>query len=116
MTTYKAIVVHPTDEPRVIELENGNDLGELQTLVGGYIDCVYSEDRRITFFVNDEGRIEGLPLNHLATGAWWNFNTTIPRVPDAQIVGTVVITGPADEDGESTSVGDEVREYFGLKS
>jgi hypothetical protein len=41
-------------------------LAELQALVGGYIEMVFLNDGRI-MVVNEEGKIDGLPVNVRAT-------------------------------------------------
>ncbi len=55
----------------------------LQDLVGGYIEVVYGycgpdgadhDDPRITFCVNEEGKIHNLPVNRLATELWWHYD------------------------------------------
>ena len=42
-------------------------LKELQKYVGGYIEIVPTQAQRIVFVVNEEGRINGLPLNNTAS-------------------------------------------------
>lgn len=51
-----------------VEPKNGKDfsLKELQSIVGGYIDIVYLKSGNI-LVVNDEGAINGMPLNKKAT-------------------------------------------------
>ena len=47
---------------------NGTDfqLDELQEFVGGYIEIVYLDNGQM-MVVNEEGKLEGLPYNPLAT-------------------------------------------------
>ncbi|MBI4339657.1 MAG: DUF3846 domain-containing protein [Chloroflexi bacterium] len=42
-------------------------LKELQAAVGGSIEIAYPPDKRFLIVVNEEGKLEGLPLNRLAT-------------------------------------------------
>lgn len=67
--------------------ENGSDftLEELQGYVGGYIELVYLRDGRI-MVVNEEGKIEGLPPNQIATEIYGN--------PNDYVVGNVLVTDP----------------------
>ena len=55
----------------------------MQGLVGGYIEATHGyrnsdghdEDApRITFYLNEEGKIHQLPENGLATALWWHYN------------------------------------------
>ena len=64
--------------------------------VGGIFDCVtvVISDEYADCWVNDEGLLIGLPLNRFATAA----NS------GRRLVGTAVITGIADREGNVTSV------------
>lgn len=46
------------------EKEIGNDLDSMQAEVGGYVEIIYPfEDEDIGLVLNEEGKINGLPLN-----------------------------------------------------
>ena len=49
--------------------QNGTDysLEELQAIVGGYIECLWSVDGKETMVLNEEGKLEGLDCNDKAT-------------------------------------------------
>lgn len=53
--------IDPNKVPSRVEL--GNDLCSLQGAVGGYIEEVYPFDDPVALVVNDEGKLNGLPLN-----------------------------------------------------
>lgn len=53
--------VDPNKAPSRVELEN--DLCSLQEAVGGYIEAVYPFDDPVALVVNDEGKLNSLPLN-----------------------------------------------------
>lgn len=105
-------VVIPVEGPCTIE-EVG-DLRWYQEKLGGYIEAVTIRtiltdsgmtDVNCTVFVNEEGKLHGLPTNHRATdlcaveiGGW---------IRDV-IVGAAVVTGPADYEGETTSCPNDV--------
>lgn len=78
----------------VVETEpkNGTDysLEELQGIVDGYIECIGSPDRKRVMVLNEEGKLNALPYNHLATEIFnkWGF-------PNDYIVGDVLV---ADSD------------------
>jgi len=60
------------------QLPNG-DLETLQEAVGGYIEAVTITDNMV-MYVNEEGLLQGLPLNVMATG-----------MSGRHIVGNVVV-------------------------
>jgi hypothetical protein len=68
---------------------------QLSTAVGGYIQHVPLSDG-LTIWVNEEGKLSGLPINLIATRVW----ETHFGVTDI-IVGDCVFTGGIAEDGES---------------
>lgn len=63
-----ARIYYANGESKVVEPKNGNDfqLEELQAIVGGYIECLNLNDGRL-LVCNEEGKLEGLPLNDAAT-------------------------------------------------
>lgn len=56
-----AIVVDFERKPKVVQIKKG--LEPLQKAVGGNIDVIYPFADEVGLVVNDEGKIEGLPLN-----------------------------------------------------
>ena len=60
----KVLIVEPLKTP--YEREIGNDLKSMQEVVGGYIEAIYPfEDEEIALICNEEGKLNGLPLNHV---------------------------------------------------
>ena len=58
----KGLLVEPYKLPKEIEIEN--TLENLQSLVSGYIECVYlPKDNDVILICNDEGKINNMPLN-----------------------------------------------------
>lgn len=57
----KVLVVEPEKEPYVKEISSG--LSSLQKEVGGYIEAVYPFEDPVAIICNEEGKLEGLPLN-----------------------------------------------------
>ena len=55
------LYVKPGEKPKHIEIEN--DLEALQRAVGGYIEAVYPYEDPVALIVNEEGKLNGLPLN-----------------------------------------------------
>ncbi len=59
--TRKVLLVEPEKKPRVVEIDD--TLEALQELVGGYIEPIYPFDDEVALICNEEGKINGLPLN-----------------------------------------------------
>ena len=57
----KVLVVEPEKEPYVKEINSG--LSSLQKEVGGFIEAVYPFEDPVAIICNEEGKLEGLPLN-----------------------------------------------------
>lgn len=82
------------------------DLSALQGLVGGYLEAI-SFDRTLgAVYINEEGKLRGLPYN--AVGDLF-VTTALDRVGRTliggdMIVGPIVVVGPPDSEGDETSV------------
>ena len=59
--TMTVLLVEPEKYPRPVEI--GTELSDLQEAVGGYIEVVYPFDEPVGLIMNEEGKLEGLPLN-----------------------------------------------------
>ena len=55
------LLVEPEKYPHPVEI--GTDLEDLQKAVGGYIEVTYPFDENVGIVMNEEGKLEGLPLN-----------------------------------------------------
>ena len=64
----ESVIYHPDMKTEQVKPENGKyfKLEELQSIVGGYIECLYLKDN-MTMVVNEEGKLDGLPFNNMAT-------------------------------------------------
>ena len=60
-------------------------------VVGGYVEQVSSEDQRISFWLNENGLAEDLPVNELATQLWWATNSFMAGRD--VLCGAVIVTG-----------------------
>jgi len=86
-----------------ITIDNG--CRPLQELVGGWIEAIYSGDPTITLWGNDEAKLIGMEPNAVATAVWW---LTTPEARGQDIIcGPVVITGGADDEGDTLSLPEE---------
>jgi hypothetical protein len=77
----------------------------LQAVVGGAVEAVASRSGNSTLWAHEEAKIIGLPVNPLGTYLLWLLNPAF-RGHDF-LAGTVLVTGGADADGHTLSVGPE---------
>lgn len=114
----KTVAIIPADEAEPIrfdEVEGRIDLDYLQKQVGGYIEAV-GIDRMaplppFSMYLNEEGKLEGLPLNRRATLL---ARGTIGR--NDYIAGTAVLCGPVDDDGYDTGLTAGQIQYLEFRS
>jgi Domain of unknown function (DUF3846) len=83
-----------------VEIHDGiPTLEQMQATVGGYIEAVEIGDA--IMWVNEEGKLSGLTPNNIATDlaepGRWIFEGDY-------IAGDVLLTGLADDDGETTGL------------
>ena len=65
MSKINVIYVEPGEMARTIEMED--ELAEMQKLVGGYIEEYMPFEDDVAIICNDEGKMNGLPLNRAVT-------------------------------------------------
>jgi hypothetical protein len=112
MDTKQVIVITPEHEVSVQQMPIAKEYDFLNTAVAGWIQAVeLSEDLEgITLWVNEEGKMNGLPYNQKATYLWeksYGFTDVI--------VGTAVLTGGTDDEGETLPLTDvQVAEILAL--
>ena len=99
------LIVEPFELP--YEKEIPNTLEAKQEIVGGYIECTsLLDDDSVSIICNEEGKINGLPLNRY--------------IGHDIIAGTFIIAGDDYENGEFKSLTDEqikkYKERFGKES
>ena len=86
--TMTVLLVEPNQHPRPVEI--GTELEDLQEAVGGYIEVVYPFDEPVGLVMNEEGKLDGLPLNR----ALRDDNGEIYDV----VAGSFLVVGLTDED------------------
>lgn len=79
----------------------------LSNAVGGMIEAV-TLPSGITLWVNEEGKLNGLPVNKVAT----NLMTRAFGQQFDILVGNVIVTGGADDEGETLGLTDEQLEML----
>lgn len=76
-----------------------------QRMVGGLIEALATiESDRATVFINEEGKIEGLP----PTAVWTEPDGTVLDI----LRGPLVLLGPVNDDGNTTGLTDEALAYI----
>ena len=100
MFTYAIIYADGTDS--VFMSESAPDYDTLNKAVGGWLEGVALVG--VTAYVNEEGKLMGLPVNALATRLAHRDEATYPS---DTINGDMIVLGPLDDEGESTSLSDE---------
>lgn len=98
----KGLIIKTDNTHEVVEFEVGNSYNTLRDAVGGYIECV-SINNEMDIWLNEEGKLNGLDLNIIATA----FYQMRYKTSDF-IVGNVIITGGADEEGDTLGLSDEL--------
>ena len=95
----RVLVVEPRQAPYMKEISSG--LASLQKEVGGYIEAVYPFEEPCALICNEEGKLNGLPLNRAL------------RDEDGQIydiiAGKFLVVGLGEENFESLSEEDARR-------
>lgn len=99
------VIVIPADLATPVTRTRLDRLEDFQQVVGGPIEPVDLPAGAATLFVNEEGLPRHLRLNLRALFLWWYWQ---PHAWDAALVGDAILTGPPDEDGNTTSL-DAVR-------
>lgn len=90
----KYTLIKSNGEESIVQAKKGNkmDYKELQAYVKGTFDIVGLKDRRI-MYVNDNGKLNALPINHKASDLFIERYPLIeyPENNDQTIVGDVLI-------------------------
>jgi hypothetical protein len=98
------VVVIPADTAEPVRVEDVEkiDLAFLQKITGGYIEAISFGKDDLSMYLNEEGKLDGLPRNRRATAL---AQGSIQY--NDYIVGNAVITGPVDDEGYDTGLTDE---------
>jgi hypothetical protein len=98
----RAYIVNTDGTSKVVEFEVGNSYDLIRNAVHGLIECV-SISPELDIWLNEEGKLTAMELNEFATALYRKTYNT----PDF-IVGDVIFTGGADEEGETLGLSDEM--------
>ena len=86
--------VEPEKAPERIEISG--DLKSMQEIVGGSIQAIYPFDEPIALICNEEGKLDGLPLNR-------SLRDEDGKIYDV-ITGTFLLCGAPPEEESFTSL------------
>lgn len=93
MTTELTAIVIPADSLPYVARVSTEDRGTynfISETIGGYFDCAYSTDGSFHGYVHDEGLLNGMPINPIATALFGRI-----------LAGPCVVFGTYNGDGES---------------
>ena len=96
----KVVRIAPDGDMQIAEFPDEESSKKINELVGGYFDCISLPRLGLDLWVHDEGLLLGMELNIFAQALWEGEH----GIPGGHIVGPVVITGLADNEGFTTSV------------
>ena len=97
-----AITLNTEGEAKEVELVEGeSQLDKLQEAVGGWVQAV-DFTPNLTIWVNEEGKLIGLPINPMATFLWEKYFGLTDF-----ICGNVIFTGGTGEEGETLGLNEE---------
>lgn len=98
------LMIKPGEHPQKVVLEPG--LKHLQEAVGGYIEVVYPYKDKVGIICNEEGKLDGLPLNRALRDPKTGEITDI-------IAGNMLIVGLTEDDFGSLT-GEQLIKYEAL--
>jgi hypothetical protein len=98
MTRKTAVIIRTNHVIEVIDIEK-DGLDKLQAAVGGYVEAIDLSES-VTMWLNEEGKLTGLPHNLLGQMHWDKAFG-----PDTDtVMGDVVFTGGVDGEGDTVGL------------
>lgn len=100
-------IVIPADNEQPLDQHQlkAASLADYQEVVGGYIEAVNLLRPPARMYVNEEGKLRGMPMNRRATMLLWMHNKAF-RYGDI-IAGDAFLVGPVGDESQDTAVPDE---------
>jgi hypothetical protein len=95
----KALAITTLGETTIIDLNEGS-LEKLQKAVGGYVQAV-DLCEGVTMWCNEEGKMMSLPHNPFGQAFWETAFPVSEFGRTDYIVGDIVLTGGADDEGDT---------------
>jgi Domain of unknown function (DUF3846) len=105
-------IVIPADPAEPIRREqlNKHDVDAYRAIVGGPLQVLNLDRPPASIYLNDEGKLDGLPVNDRATALLWVHNAAF-RGRDV-ICGTAFVVGVPDQHGDDTRVHEDLVELL----
>lgn len=103
MTPITAIAIDPNGTVRSVLLTS---LEDMQRQVGGWIELINFGTTGHFAYLNEEGKLENLPPNILATHLCAKYGVGLALTD--YICGTLLVVGPPDSEGNDTSISPEL--------
>lgn len=104
--TVYGVVIPAEGHPYTTEFTGYESLKA--ALDGGWLEALTGD--AWTMYLDEEGKVKGLPFNAEATDLWWRLQ------PQARgrdfLVGPVIVVGPVDDEGYDTDIRPEVLEML----
>lgn len=98
----KVLVIEPGKRPE--EKEIGGSLEDMQRLVGGNIQVVYPFPEEVALVCNEEGKLQGLPLNRALRDAEGEIYDIISGA-------FFLCAAPADSENFESLTEDQLKKY-----
>lgn len=97
-----------------VDIREGKpSLEDLQAAVGGYVQVIPPLSRdgdEAVIWMDEEGKVKGIRVNETAD---WLVRSHGPNLmPGDRICGPVALTGPADDEGETTTLSEQWTAYL----
>lgn len=102
----QGVVIRVGGGKEIVEFTDESLYTVATDVVGGYIELVSINTPvgHLDMYLNEEGKLDGLPINALAT--------SIANLPGDIIVGDVIIVGDTDDEGNNKGLTPEQVKYF----
>jgi len=101
----KALAITTLGEATIIDI-NDDSLEKLQKAVGGYVQAV-DLCEGVTMWCNEEGKMMSLPHNPFGQAFWETAFPVSEFGRTDYIVGDIVLTGGADDEGDTLGLTSE---------
>lgn len=109
MITAIVIPVDPDQPIRLQQIER-HDVDAFRRIVGGNLQIIGLDRPPAAMYLNEEGKLNRMRVNHRATTLAWVHNSAF-RGRDV-IVGSALIVGPPNRHGDDTSAPDELADVL----
>ena len=103
----KALIIRADYTKDYVDIDGYEDINKA---VGGYIEAVNFGDKKYFCYINEEGKLLGLPENNLATQLWYDSGQTI--LLGDYIAGDAIFFGGIDKEGDDVDIDENFIDIF----